>query len=62
MLPKRQLSTKKACQNHFKNNIPIPATEAQARIVTQIESQYHQLIMLIAFIIKELHFCKIIEE
>ena len=33
MLPKRQLSTKKACQNHFKNIIPIPATEAQARII-----------------------------
>ena len=36
MLPKRHLSTNKTCQNHFKNNVPIPATEAQIRIITQM--------------------------
>ena len=34
MLPKRHLSMNKTCQNHFKNNLPIPATETQARIIT----------------------------
>ena len=34
MLPKRHLSMNKTCQNHLKNNLPIPATETQARIIT----------------------------
>ena len=36
MIPKRHLSTNKTCQNHFKSNLPILATEVQIRIITQI--------------------------
>ena len=36
LLPKIHLTTSKTCQNHFKNNLPIPATEALARVIPQI--------------------------